>query len=294
MKKLKLRLNSESLFDIFNVVFVLFFLVVILFPLWNIVALSFNDGNDAMKGGIYLIPRKFTLSNYQTILKDSTIYNAFFMSALKTIVGIVCHLFITGIAGYAMSKTYLLGRGVFIKMGVITMYFSGGMIPMFLLIKNLGLSNSFWVYIVPCLFSFYDMIIMMNFFRDIPISLEESATIDGASYFQVFLRIILPLSLPVLSTIALFHGVYQWNDFFTAKLYITSEGLFPIQYYLYRLLTNSAAMTSARAGVYIARDYTTQSLQQATMVITTLPIILVYPFLQKYFITGMMVGGVKE
>jgi putative aldouronate transport system permease protein len=256
--------------------------------------LSFNDGLDAIKGGVFLWPRKFTLKNYQTILKDTTVYRAFAVTAAKTLIGIAGHLFITGIAGYAMSKPYLIGRGMFIKMGIITMYFSGGMIPTFLLIKALGLTNTFWVYIVPTLFSFYDMIILMNFFRNIPISMEESAEIDGANFFQVFLKIIFPLSMPVFATIALFHGVYQWNDFFTAKLYVTDKELFPIQYYLYQVLTSQAAASTAKAGVYVAKEFTTKSIQLATMVVTTLPIILIYPFLQKYFISGMLVGGVKE
>lgn len=288
------RGKRERLFDFCNVLFLSFFIALIIFPLWNIIVLSFNDGYDAMKGGIYLWPRKFTLDNYTTILKDKTVYRAFGVTVVKTILGVIAHLFVTGIAAYAMSKPQLVGRKVFIRMGIITMYFYGGMIPTFLVVKQLGLTNSFWVYIIPALFSFYDMIILMNFFKGLPISLEESAKIDGANYFQVFIKIILPLSLPVLATIALFHGVYQWNDYFTAKLYITDKSLYPIQYYLYQILTSAGAASSAKAGVYISKAYTTQSLQQATMIITTLPIMLVYPFLQKYFISGMMVGGVKE
>lgn len=288
------RGKGERLFDFCNVLFLSFFIALIIFPLWNIIVLSFNDGYDAMKGGIYLWPRKFTLDNYTTILKDKTVYRAFGVTVVKTILGVIAHLFVTGIAAYAMSKPQLVGRKVFIRMGIITMYFYGGMIPTFLVVKQLGLTNSFWVYIIPALFSFYDMIILMNFFKGLPISLEESAKIDGANYFQVFIKIILPLSLPVLATIALFHGVYQWNDYFTAKLYITDKSLYPIQYYLYQILTSAGAASSAKAGVYISKAYTTQSLQQATMIITTLPIMLVYPFLQKYFISGMMVGGVKE
>ncbi|MBS4219161.1 carbohydrate ABC transporter permease [Bacillus sp. FJAT-49711] len=286
--------KGEKIFNIFNVIFMLFFSSLIIFPLINIIALSFNDGYDAMKGGIYFFPRKFTLVNYETILKDVTIYKAFGITVAKTLIGVAAHLFITGIAAYAMSKPYLAGRKVFIRMGVITMFFSGGMIPTFLVVKSLGLANNFWVYIIPVLFSFYDMIILMNFFRNLPASLEESAKIDGANFFQVFFKIVLPLSFPVLATISLFHGVYQWNDFFVAKLYITDKFLYPIQYYLYQLLTSTGAANSAKAGVYISKAFTTQSLQQATMIVTTLPIMLVYPFLQKYFISGMLVGGVKE
>lgn len=286
--------KGEKIFNVFNIIFMLFFVSLIIFPLINIIALSFNDGYDAMKGGIYLLPRKFSLVNYETILKDSTIYRAFGITVAKTLIGVAGHLIVTGFAAYAMSKPTLLGRKLFIRMGVITMFFSGGMIPTFLVIKSVGLANSFWVYIIPVLFSFYDMIILMNFFRNLPESLEESAKIDGANTFQIFFKIILPLSVPVLATIALFHGVYQWNDFFVAKLYITDKSLYPIQYYLYQLLTSTGAANAAKAGVYISKTFTTQSLQQATMIVTTLPIMLIYPFLQKYFISGMLVGGVKE
>jgi putative aldouronate transport system permease protein len=286
--------RGETFFNVCNVIFMLIFVSVIVFPLINIIALSFNDGYDAMKGGIYLIPRKFTWVNYETILKDLTIYRAFGVTVAKTLIGVAGHLLITGMAAYAMSKSYLMGRKMYIQMGIITMFFSGGLIPTFLVIKSLGMVNSFWVYIIPVLFSFYDMVILMNFFRNLPESIEESAKIDGASVFQVFFKIVMPLSIPVFATIALFHGVYQWNDFFVAKLYITDKSLYPIQYYLYQLLTSTGAANAAKAGVYISKAFTTQSLQQATMIVTTLPIMLVYPFLQKYFISGMLVGGVKE
>ncbi|QHW32483.1 carbohydrate ABC transporter permease [Paenibacillus rhizovicinus] len=286
--------RGERWFQIFNVIFMCIFVAVIIFPLINVIALSLNDGYDAMKGGIYLYPRKFTLVNYETILRDHTIYRALGVTVMKTLVGVAGHLVITGMAAYAMSKSNLIGRKLFIRLGIISMFFYGGLIPTFLVIKSLGLANHFLVYVIPVLYSFYDMIILMNFFRGLPDSIEESAKIDGASVFQIFFKIVMPLSLPVFATIALFHGVYQWNDFFVAKLYVTDKSLYPIQYYLYQLLTSTGAANASKAGVYISKAFTTQSLQQATMIITTLPIMLVYPFLQKYFISGMLVGGVKE
>lgn len=287
---MKIRSKGEKIFNIVNITFITFLSIIILFPILNIVALSFNDGMDSMKGGIYLLPRVFTLDNYKMILKDPTVYQAFFVSILKVVVGVLSHLLITGMAAYAMSKPHLMGRSIFMKMGIITMFFSGGMIPSFLLISALGLYDSFWVYIIPAMFSFYDMVIFMNFFRGLPVSLEEAAKIDGASTIAIFFKIILPLSMPVFATIALFNGVGQWNDYFTAKLYIENESLYPIQYYLYLMLTSVGSQEAVKAGVRIP----TQALQQATMIITTFPIICVYPFLQKYFISGMLIGGVKE
>ena len=212
--------KGEKIFNVFNIAFITFFSIIIIFPIVNIIALSFNDGMDSMKGGIYFWPRMFTLDNYRIILSDKTVFRAFFVSAMRVLIGVASHLFVTGIAAYAMSKPSLMGRSIFIKMGIITMFFSGGMIPSFLLINSLGLYNTFWVFIIPVMFSFYDMIIFMNFFRNLPASLEEAARIDGAGVFKVFFKIIVPLSMPVFATIALFHGVFQWNDYFTAKLYI--------------------------------------------------------------------------
>ena len=172
------------------------------------------------------------------------------------------------------------------------MFFSGGMIPTYLLMKNLGLLNNFMVYILPQLFSYYDMVILMNFFRQVPPSLEESAQIDGAGVWTVFLRIILPLSKPALATIALFNGVYQWNDFMTAKLYITNKDLYPVQMKLYEIIVQQQTQTMS-VGSFVM-ETTTKGVQLATIVITTVPIVIVYPMLQKHFVSGMMLGAVKE
>lgn len=179
------------------------------------------------------------------------------------------------------------------NMGILTMFVSGGMIPTFLLFKELGLLNNFWVYIIPVLFSFYDMVILMNFFRSIPFSLEESAMMDGANPFIIFVKIILPLSLPVLATIALFHGVFQWNDYMTANIYVDDRSLYPLQMLLFRIVSENLSPAVA-SGTNVVRNTTSQSLQLATMVVTTVPVVVIYPFLQKYFIQGMTLGSVKE
>lgn len=161
--------------------------------------------------------------------------------------------------------------------------------------RDLHLLENFWVYIVPVLFSFYDLIILMTFFREIPDGLEEAARIDGANDWSIFLRIILPVSMPVLATIALFHGVYQWNDYFTGMIYINNESMQPIQTYLYRVVAQSSSnqMMVAVQGSALTKTVTSQSIKLATMVVTTLPIVFVYPFLQRYFVKGMMIGSIK-
>lgn len=285
--------TDEKVFNGINVIFMIFFLAIIALPLWNIVALSFNDATDAIKGGIYFWPRQFSLESYYTVFEDPAIYKAFVISVMKTLIGVVLHTIINAIVAYGMSRKDLIGRKVYMQMGVIAMFVNGGMIPTFLLFKSLGLLNNFWVYIIPALFSFYDMVIMMNFFRGIPYSLEESAMMDGANPLTIFVKIILPLSLPVLATIALFHGVYQWNDYMVANIYVDNRDLYPLQMLLYRIVSENLSPAVA-TGTNVVRNTTSQSLQLATMVVTTVPVVIIYPFLQKYFIQGMTLGGVKE
>lgn len=285
--------KDEKIFNTANVIFMVFFLAIIALPLWNIVALSFNDATDAARGGIYFWPREFSLESYYTVFEDSAIYKAFVISVAKTVIGVVLHTALTAMVAYGMSRRNLMGGKIYMNMGILTMFVSGGMIPTFLLFKELGLLNNFWVYIIPVLFSFYDMVILMNFFRSIPFSLEESAMMDGANPFIIFVKIILPLSLPVLATIALFHGVFQWNDYMTANIYVDDRSLYPLQMLLFRIVSENLSPAVA-TGTNVVRNTTSQSLQLATMVVTTVPVVVIYPFLQKYFIQGMTLGSVKE
>jgi putative aldouronate transport system permease protein len=285
--------KDEKIFNTANVIFMVFFLAIIALPLWNIVALSFNDATDAARGGIYFWPREFSLESYYTVFEDSSIYKAFVISVAKTVIGVVLHTALTAMVAYGMSRRNLMGRKIYMNMGILTMFVSGGMIPTFLLFKELGLLNNFWVYIIPVLFSFYDMVILMNFFRSIPFSLEESAMMDGANPFIIFVKIILQLSLPVLATIALFHGVFQWNDYMTANIYVDDRSLYPLQMLLFRIVSENLSPAVA-TGTNVVRNTTSQSLQLATMVVTTVPVVVIYPFLQKYFIQGMTLGSVKE
>ncbi len=285
--------KDEKIFNVVNVIFMIFFLAIIALPLWNIVALSFNDATDAARGGIYFWPRKFSVESYMTVFEDKAIYKAFLISVAKTVIGVLLHTLVTSMVAYGMSRRNLIGRKLYMNLGILTMFVSGGMIPTFLLFKQLGLLNNFWVYIIPVLFSFYDMVILMNFFRSVPYSLEESAMMDGANPFVVFVKIILPLSLPVLATIALFHGVYQWNDYMTANIYVDDRSLYPLQMLLFRIVSDNLSPAVA-TGANVVRNTTSQSMQLATMVVTTVPVVIIYPFLQKYFIQGMTLGSVKE
>ncbi len=292
-----MRTKGEKTFDIINIVLMALFCLMIIYPVWNTVVISLNDATDAMMGGLYWWPRKFSLESYKTVLETPGIFKAFGVTVAKTVVGVITHVLFTAMVAYGLSKRDLVGRKLYLTVGVITMFFNGGLIPNYLLIRNLGLLDNFMVYIIPALFSFFDLIIFQSFFRELPASLEESAFIDGANEFQIFLKIILPLSMPVMATIALFNGVYQWNDFFTGIIYINNPDLQPIQTFLYKVIVqnSSSQMLSAMpAAVTNLAKTTSESIKLATMVIATLPIVLVYPFLQKYFVKGMLLGSVKE
>lgn len=286
-------LNSNKVFNGINVVILTIITILIVFPIWNVVVNSFSSAQAVASGKSFFWPAEFSLDNYKAVFQDTSIWRAFVVSIFKTVIGVAGHVFFCAMVGYGMSKSYLKGRKAYTVLGVITMFFSGGMIPSYLLIKSLGMLDSFTVYIIPALFSYYDMIILMNFFRQVPDSLEESARMDGAGVWRVFLSIILPLSKPALATIALFHGVAQWNDFMTAKLYISDKTLYPLQMKLYEIIVQQQ-LSTMQTPIGIALDTTAKGVQLATIVVTTLPIIIIYPLLQKHFVTGMMLGAVKE
>ncbi|WP_068786206.1 carbohydrate ABC transporter permease [Paenibacillus phocaensis] len=295
MFSLRRRTKGEVVFDTLNNLGMLLICFVTLYPIWYVLINAFNDGKDAMLGGIYWWPRVFSLENFKAVFDNPGIMTAMGLTVAKTIIGVAAHVFFTAMVAYAFSRRELIGGKLYILLGTITMIFSGGLIPTFLLIRDLHLLDNFMVYIIPVLFSFFDLIIFMTFFREIPDGLEEAARIDGANDWTVFIRIVLPVSMPVLATIALFHGVYQWNDYFTGIIYVNNENLQPIQTFLYRVVAQSSSniMTTAVQGSAVTKTVTSQSIKLATMVVTTLPIVFAYPFLQRYFVKGMMIGSIK-
>ncbi|GIO84484.1 sugar ABC transporter permease [Paenibacillus faecis] len=295
----------DSLGDRIMVTFIYMFLILLsvstLYPFLNAIVISLNEGLDTSKGGITLWPREFTWENYSVVFQDERLMSGFFVSVLRTVIGTVTAILATAIFSYGMSRRELMGRKYYMIICIITMYFGGGLIPTFLLIRELGLMNSFWVYIIPSLISVWNMIIFRTFFQGLPAGLEESAKIDGCGNWGTLFRVVLPLSGPVIATLALFTAVGHWNEWFLASIYISDEKLLPIQTILKQILASNivseqtASMDAAAlAHLQKAKTITSKSLSMATMMVATLPIVLVYPFVQKYFVKGVLVGSLKE
>ncbi len=285
----------EKGFDAVVLLVMIIISFLMIYPIWYVLVQSLNEGYDAAQGGLYWWPRMFTLDNYIEVFKDEDIIQAFGVTVARTLIATPFHVLFTAMVAYAFSRNDLIGRKNYMRMGVITMFFSGGLIPTFILITNLNLFDSFWVYVFPTMFNFFDLIIFQSFFRSIPDSLEEAARIDGANGPIIFGKIILPVSMPVIATITLFNGVFNWNDYFMGRLYFNDQSLIPIQTYLYKIIsTSEGSKYTMLAGQASASTFTSTSLQMATMIVTTVPIICIYPFLQKYFVKGMMIGSVKE
>ena len=287
---------SDRIFVICNTIFMIAFVVITLYPVLNTLAISFNDGTDALRGGIYLIPRKFTLKNYTTVLQKDNLITGAIVTVARTVVGTLLALVSNAILAFVVSRKNFLFKKQLSLFWVITMYVNGGLIPTFLLFKGLHLTNSFWVYVIPGMVNAFNMLVIRTYMNGIPDSLEESAQLDGAGYTTIFTKIISPLCKPVYATVALFVAVGQWNSWFDAMLYNRmSDKLTTLQYELMKLLSSVTNQgTSAEAMKNATGTVTPTSVRAAATILTMLPIICIYPFLQQYFVAGLTLGGVKE
>ena len=287
---------SDRIFVICNTIFMIAFVVVTLYPVLNTLAISFNDGTDALRGGIYLLPRKFTLKNYTTVLQKDNLITGAIVTVARTVVGTLLALVSNAILAFVVSRKNFLFKKQLSLFWVITMYVNGGLIPTFLLFKGLHLTNSFWVYVIPGMVNAFNMLVIRTYMNGIPDSLEESAQLDGAGYTTIFTKIISPLCKPVYATVALFVAVGQWNSWFDAMLYNRmSDKLTTLQYELMKLLSSVTNQgTSAEAMKNSTGTVTPTSVRAAATILTMLPIICIYPFLQQYFVAGLTLGGVKE
>lgn len=272
----------------------------VLYPFLYMLAISLNTGADAAKGGVYLWPRSFTWINYEIVLGNEVIRHAYLITIGRTVLGTFGGLAVTLMAAYALSYKNLPFRNGILTYILITMLFNGGLIPFYIQLFKLGLTNTFWVYVIPGLFSVWNMFVMQKFIQGIPDVMIECAELDGAGPFRILLQIIVPLSKPMLAALGLFTAVGHWNDWFSGAFYVNDQNLIPVQTFLQQLLTAqdlSTIMSSNQNQEALARssmsNITLMSVKMATVMISALPILMVYPFLQKYFVKGVMIGSVK-
>ncbi len=290
---------SDWAMDIICVSVMVILFIITFYPFWYVFIVSINDPSDTMRGGLTLLPRVFNGSAYGVILKDSEFLHSMFISALRVIIGTPISLIFTSMLAYVLTKKELVGYKFFRKIFVFTMYFGGGIIPTYMIYKMLGLIDNFWVYIIPSVISVYYMILINSYMGSLPKELEESAYIDGANDIVVFARIILPVSVPIMATIGLFVAINQWNSFFDSYLYTSRQELKTLQAVMMNILNQykTASLTdSAAAAANAAKQNTgtsSDSIRMTATIVSTIPIILVYPFVQRYFVSGIMMGAVK-
>lgn len=270
--------------------------IVTLYPFYYTIICSFNDGLDLMKGGVYLWPRKFTLANYELFLKDGDWRHAFLVSLSRTIAGTALRVSFTSMFSYALSRNNLMFKKGYRFLVVFTMYFSGGLIPFYILLRNLGLLNSFWVYVIPGMVDAFFVMTGINFFGAIPESMIEAARIDGAREIKVLTKVVLPVSKPFLATLALFSAVGQWNSWLDSAYYVRDANLHTMAFKMMTVINQNLATANTEAAGQLSQANTATSftVQATAMAVSMLPIMCVYPFLQKYFVQGMMIGAVKE
>lgn len=291
---------GDRVFETVNHILMILLVIVTLYPMLNTLAVSLNDATDSLRGGIYLWPRKWTLENYKFVFQEANIIHAAWISVLRTVIGTSLTVFCSAMVAYAISRPeYVLRRFITVAF-VLTMYFNGGLIPTYLLMRDLGLIGTFWVYIWPGLIGVFNLIVIRSFIENLPANILESAKIDGAGDFRIFFHIVLPMCTPVLATVSLFTGVWHWNSWFDVFLYNSSkQNLSTLQYELQKVLQFSNASiqrvdfqaAAAQGGIKRVTPY---AVRATMMIVVSVPIIMVYPFLQKYFVQGMLVGGVKE
>jgi putative aldouronate transport system permease protein len=296
------RSIGELFFDNANVIVMILFALMTLYPLWFVLINSLNEGRDAALGGIWFLPRKWSLNNYTFVLNE-TMRHAYMVTLARTVSGSLLTLLVCGFAAYALTKHTLPGRNAIITFFLIPMFIGGTVVSYYVVYSRMGMLNRFWVYIIPGSFSFFQMIIMRTYMYTIPPSLEESAKMDGASYFRIFFRIVVPLSMPIIATTLLFSAVGHWLDFYTNMVYVNKRQLMTVQYLLWLVVlsgqSSMSAMTQEKAAgggnaAYLQGSVTPQSIKMAAIIIVTVPILFVYPFLQRYFVQGVLIGSVKE
>ena len=289
-----IQLSSIFIYTALSLLFIITF-----YPFWNIFVLSLNDATDSLRGGLMLWPRVFSIDSYKAVLSDTALLSSLKVTLLRTAVGVPMNLLAVTTLAYALSQRDLIGRRQINLLFVFTMYFSGGLIPTYMIVKWLGLIDNFMVYLLPGLYNVYWMILVRTYMEGLPYSMIESARIDGANDIQIFAKVVLPSCAPVVATIGLFSAIYHWNAWYDSYIYTNKPVLETLSNALVKILNQyqtGAMMTQAQQMAAASKrlPVSSESIRMTVTMVTTIPIILVYPFVQKYFIKGMMLGSVKE
>lgn len=285
--------KQYKIFKVFNVCILLIIIFCTLYPFINVVAQSFSSESYINSGQVNLFPKGFNVETYQKVLSDTMFWINYKNTVVYTVVGTIISMFLTTIFAYALSKRRLVGRRFLIVFAVFTMFFNGGLIPNYVLINALGFANTMWAIVIPGAISIYNMLIMKSFFENMPEELEEAAAIDGLNTYGILLKIVLPLSKAVIATMVLFYAVAYWNSWFSAFIYLDKKELFPVTIYLRNMIAGTTSGMSAGATSADNLTQISANIKSVTMVLTILPILTVYPFVQKYFVSGVMLGSIK-
>jgi len=290
---------GDKVIDVIIVFIMILVVIATRYPLWNTLVISFNDALDSIKGGIYLWPRKWTLYNYQSIFRNDTVFRAFLVSVSRTVLTTILNVFFSGLLAYILSRKEFVFRRFLTVFMVMTMYINAGLIPQYFLYRSLGLINTFWVYIIPSMVGAFNVIVIRTYINSLPASLVESAKIDGAGEMTIYFNIIIPMCLPVLATVALWVAVGAWNSWFDSYIFAPKQELSTLQYEMMKIIASSMQMGVKQpdylteASQQSRNTVTPNSLRAAMTIVATVPVLVVYPFLQKYFVT-VNIGSVKE
>ena len=286
------KVKHDTAFDYVNIALLVVLALLCLYPMWFVIVGSFNKGYDYLKGGVYFWPRTFTWANYAVVLADNRIWQGLLMTVIRCLIGPVLHIFLCSIVAYGMSRKELHGKKFFNIFGLITMFFSGGLVPFYVLCKMLGMLNTFAMYILPGAYSVYNMILIRSFIKGIPEELHEAAVLDGAGEFRIYFTMIIPLSMPILMTVLLWGILGHWNDYTTTMFYTpANRNIYTLQYIL--MLIIQEGNVQSNVGSAVSGEVASETISLAAMVIGTIPMLIVFPFLQKYFTKGLYVGSLK-
>ncbi|HBU80695.1 MULTISPECIES: carbohydrate ABC transporter permease [Paenibacillus] len=293
--------RSDKVFLWCNYIYLTIALVIVLYPLLYIISASISDPKFVSSGEMWLLPKGITFEGYARVFENTNIWIGYKNTIIYTVVGTLVNLMVTLPAAYALSRSDFVGRGFFMAMFMVTMFFSGGLVPSYLLVKDLGMVNSMWALILPGAASIWNIIVCRTFFQStIPRELQEAAHIDGCTNTRLFIRIVLPLSMPIIAVMALFYGVGHWNSYFSAMIYLNDSSKYPLQLFLRQILVlqemaaqGGGAIDTSSATAMNSKAEIAALVKYAVIIVSTLPVIAIYPFLQRYFVQGVMIGSVK-